>query len=213
MGRLAHQRCDKMCLASTIRLERSRVRNKLLTKSDVVGWAVSANQEWVDDTGSLRRFGLALVRDERYVVDDAAAVRLVDKLSRQACVAAVSCDAPSRLSPRARAFAQFVRLYRRHIRRLALDEDANWCEGASARGTSVVSGVRALSIELREALLFVALAGFSHREAAEALDIPLARLLERLEQARCRLAAQMGVSLESTADTGWRGAPHLRIIK
>ena len=201
-----------MCLESTIRLEQSHVHNKLLTKSNAVGRAVSANREWVDDTGSLRRFGLALVRDERYVVDDAASVRLVDKLSRQACVASIACDTPPRLSPRARAFAQFVRLYRRHVRRLALDEDANWSEGV-ARGTSVTSGVRALSIELREALLLVALAGFSHSEAAEALDIPLSRLLERLEQARCRLAAQMGVSLESGAETSWRGAPHLRIIK
>jgi predicted DNA-binding protein (UPF0251 family) len=160
----------------------------------------------------LRRFGLALVRDERYVLDDAAAARLVDKLSRQACVASIPSGAPPKLSARARAFAQFVRLYRRHVRRLALDEDANWSEGAAARGASMVSGVRALSIELREALLLVALAGFSHREAAEALDIPLTRLVERLEQARCRLAAQTGVSLES-ADAAWRGAPHLRIIK
>lgn len=94
---------------------------------------------------------------------------------------------------------------------MALDEDAAWSELAT-RGPSVVSGMRVLPLELREALLLVSLARFSHAEAAAALDIPLNRLIERLERARCRLAAHMGVDVDSGAGA-WNGATHLRIIK
>ncbi len=94
---------------------------------------------------------------------------------------------------------------------MTLDEDQAWSESA-ARGPSVVSGVRALPLELREALLLVGLARFTHAEAAQALDIPLSRLIERLERARCRLAAHMGVDIESGV-AGWSGAAHLRVIK
>ena len=59
---------------------------------------------------------------------------------------------------------------------------------AGAAAPPSMNGVRALPLELREALLLVVLAGFSHREAAEALDIPLTRFYERLERARERLA-------------------------
>ena len=93
-----------------------------------------------------------------------------------------------------------------------MDEEASWSE-AAARGPSVVSGVRALPLELREALLLVSLARFSHTEAAQALDIPLSRLVERLERARCRLASHMGVDIDAAAASGWAGASHLRVIK
>jgi predicted DNA-binding protein (UPF0251 family) len=157
----------------------------------------------------LRRFGLALVRDERLVLDDSAAARLVDKLIRQSCVAPIAPSA--RATGRAGAYARFVQLYRRHVRRMALDDDAAWSESAS-RGPSVVSGTRALPLELREALLLVSLARFTHVEAAAALDIPMSRLIERLERARCRLAAHMGVDIDASG-AGWAGAAHLRVIK
>ncbi len=166
-------------------------------------------REWADDANGLRRFGLALVRDERLVLDDSAAARLVDKLIRQSCVAPIAQNA--RASGRAGAYARFVQLYRRHVRRMSLDEDAAWSESA-CRGPSVVSGMRALPLELREALLLVSLARFSHAEAAAALDIPLNRLIERLERGRCRLAAHMGVDVDSCG-SAWTGAAHLRIIK
>jgi RNA polymerase sigma-70 factor (ECF subfamily) len=163
----------------------------------------------------LRRFGLALARDERFVLDDATAGRLVDKLIRQTCVAAVAEGFVSRLAGRARAFARFIQLYRRHVRRLAIDEgDGHWVEGSAARGGSaIVNGVRALPLELREALLLVALASFSHEEAARALDIPLARLLERLDRARARLAEQTAADFDGARESAWVGAPHLRVIK
>ncbi len=166
-------------------------------------------REWADDANGLRRFGLALVRDERFVLDDSAAARLVDKLIRQTCVAPIA--ERGRPTDRAAAYARFVQLYRRHVRRMALDEDAAWGE-SPARGPSVVSGVRALPLELREALLMVCLARFTHAEAAEALDVPLSRLVERLERARCRLASHMGVDVDAAAG-GWAGAAHLRVIK
>ena len=81
---------------------------------------------------------------------------------------------------------------------MTLDEDAAWSEAAT-RGPSVVSGVRALPLELREALLLVCLARFTHAEAAQALDVPLSRLIERLERARCRLAGHMGVDVDAGA--------------
>lgn len=168
-------------------------------------------REWADDANGLRRFGLALVRDERFVLDDSAAARLVDKLIRQTCVAPIAERAGARAGNRTAAFSRFVQLYRRHVRRMALDEDAAWSE-SPARGPSIVGGMRALPLELREALLMVGLARFTHAEAAEALDVPLSRLVERLERARCRLAAHMGVDIDAGA-SAWTGAAHLRVIK
>ncbi len=168
-------------------------------------------REWADDANGLRRFGLALVRDERFVLDDSAAARLVDKLIRQTCVTPIGERPGARPSGRTTAFSRFVQLYRRHVRRMALDEDAAWSE-SPARGPSVVTGMRTLPLELREALLMVCLARFTHAEAAEALDVPLSRLVERLERARCRLAAHMGVDIDAAA-SGWTGAAHLRVIK
>ena len=166
-------------------------------------------REWADDANGLRRFGLALVRDERFVIDDSAAARLVDKLIRQSCVAPIAHGA--RPSGRAGAYSRFVQLYRRHVRRMSLDEEPPWSESAN-RGPSVVSGVRALPLELREALLLVCLARFTHSEASQALDVPLPRLIERLERARCRLAGHMGVDIDAGTG-GWSGAAHLRVIK
>ena len=165
-------------------------------------------REWADDANGLRRFGLALVRDERFVLDDSSASRLVDKLIRQSLRCADPRGAGARASGRAAAYARFLQLYRRHVRRMALDEDSGWSEPAS-RGPSVVSGVRALPLELREALLIVSLARFTHAEAAQALDLPLSRLIERLERARCRLAGHMGVDVEAGASrlVGRRASP------
>ncbi len=163
--------------------------------------------ERIDDSDGLRRFGLALVRDERLVTDDQAAARLVDKLLRQCGVAPV-VDGPRRCG-RVAVYARFVELYRRHVRRMALDDETHWSESV-ARSAGVVCGVRALPLELRETLLLVGLARFSHAEAAQALDVPLPRLVERLERGRSRLAVHMGVDL-GVADLS--GAPHLRVIK
>jgi RNA polymerase sigma-70 factor (ECF subfamily) len=179
---------------------------------------VSSSREWCDDAGAMRRFGRALVRDDRFVCDDVCATALVDKLLRQASLTLIDDLAADGRSARVRAFAQFVRLYRRHVRRLAADDaDASWAEATPSFGrcnASVTAGVRALPLDLREALLLVVLAGFSHCEAAEALDIPLAAVVDRLSRARIRLAAHTGATDRGASDPPvWQSAAHLRIVK
>ncbi len=165
----------------------------------------------------MRCFGLALVRDDRFVCDDGSAASLVDKLFRQASLTLIDDPAGDVRSARVRAFAQFIRLYRRHVRRLSADDDGGWVEGLGSVGranSSVTSGVRNLPLELREALLLVVLAGFSHCQAAEALDIPLAAVIDRLGRARARISAHMGAARESAPrEAAWPSAAHLRIVK
>ena len=180
------------------------------------------------DLSDLRRFGLALTRDDRFVLDHAAATALVERLFRQASFeavdASVGCDARGyrHEDGRVRAFGQFVRLYRRHVRRLVLDEgEAGWDESgdsdrrkATAGGIGMATAIRALPLELREALLIVVLAGLTHREAASALDISLATLVARLTKARERLSAL--THAPTAAETAGAVAPsvsHLRVVK
>jgi RNA polymerase sigma-70 factor, ECF subfamily len=176
------------------------------------------------DLSDLRRFGVALARDDRFVLDQSSAATLVDRLFRQASLEAVGASVrrdtgQGREDARVRAFRQFVRLHRRHVRRLTLgDGEPGWEENAeSARakapagGIGVAAAVRMLPLELREALLIVVLAGFTHREAASALDISLATLIARLTKARERVAALT----HSPAAAGARptAVPHLRVVK
>jgi predicted DNA-binding protein (UPF0251 family) len=180
------------------------------------------------DLSDLRRFGLALTRDNRFVLDHAAAAALVERLFRQASMEAVDAglrfdaNRPVREDGRVRAFGQFVRLYRRHVRRLALDDhESGWEEnaendrgGAPAGGVGMAAAVRMLPLELREALLIVVLAGFTHQEAASALDISLATLIARLTKARERIAALTRTAIMvGTAGATARTVPHLRVVK
>ena len=180
------------------------------------------------DLSDLRRFGLALTRDNRFVLDRAAAAALVERLFRQASMEAVDAglrfdaNRPAREDGRVRAFGQFVRLYRRHVRRLALDDhEPGWDENAEndrarapAGGVGMAAAVRMLPLELREALLIVVLAGFTHQEAASALDISLATLIARLTKARERIAALTRAPIVAgTAGATVGSAPHLRVVK
>jgi hypothetical protein len=175
------------------------------------------------DLSDLRQFGVALTRDDRLVPDQASAAALVDRLFRQASLEAVGAgvrydaDRVTRDDARVRAFRQFVQLHRRHVRRLALDDgEPAWDENAESdhrktrtREIGTAAAVRALPLELREALLIVVLAGFTHQEAASALDISLATLITRLTKARERVAA-LTRPLPAAAP---RTAPHLRVVK
>jgi DNA-directed RNA polymerase specialized sigma24 family protein len=176
------------------------------------------------DRSDLRQFGVALTRDDRLVLDRASAVALVDRLFRQASLEAVGAGAPyeadgaARGNARVRAFGQFVRLHRRHVRRLALDDgEAAWDENSESahRKTRVgeigmAAAVQALPLELRESLLIVVLAGFTHQDAASALDISLATLIVRLTKARERLAA---LTRQHAAPAPRAAAAHLRVVK
>jgi RNA polymerase sigma-70 factor (ECF subfamily) len=177
--------------------------------------------------GLLRRFGLALVRDNKLICDDGSARALVDNLSRRALIAASNGEGPGQSDARLRLFCLFIRFYRRHMRLAAAEEAAN--EGVAGRlgvadpqGPGNVPGnveraVRGLPLELRESLLLVVLERLSHAEAAEALEIPLATLVERLARARAMLAAtltqQNAAPNLSRAHPPPRGAPHLRLVK
>lgn len=186
--------------------------------------AVPPLSDCLADLSDLRRFGVAVVRDDKFVVDHAAAAALVDRLFRQASFEAVGEGArydsnrAARDDARVRAFGQFVRLHRRHVRRLALDDgEPGWDENSeSARakastGVGMAAAVRMLSLELREALLIVVLARFTHGEAASALDISLATLIARLTKARERVAALTHAPF--AAGAGPRAVPHLRVVK
>ena len=159
------------------------------------------------------------------MLDHASAAALVDRLFRQASLEAVGgrvpgdADREGREDVRVRAFGQFVRLHRRYVRRLTLDDgESGWDENAeSARGKASPGGVgmamavRLLPLDLREALLIVVLARFTHREAASALDIPLASLIARLTKARERVGALTGSAVAAGAASGT--VPHLRVVK
>jgi RNA polymerase sigma-70 factor (ECF subfamily) len=74
----------------------------------------------------------------------------------------------------------------------------------------MAAAVRALPLELREPLLIVVLAGFTHQEAASALDISLATLIARLTKARDRVAALTRAPIPAPPA---RAAPYLRVVK
>ena len=170
--------------------------------------------DWSDDVGGLRRFGCALVRDERNVLDEASAMRLVDKLLRQLSLTALEPEGGQRRSSRVGAFGRFVRLYRRHMRRQAFEDYDGWPEPTAPHpGQFAQQAVRSLPLEQREALLIVVIAAFTHSEAAEALDISLTQLVDRLDRARDRLRRAMGAAAETPADVGPLGPPYLRVIK
>lgn len=171
--------------------------------------------DWSDDVGALRRFGRALARDEGFALDEATLSRLVDKLIRQTQVISVDREPPRKSSSRVRAFARFIALHRRHVRReLDGENDAAWLEAPTARGgQGIAQAVRGLTLDAREALLLVVLAGFTHFEAAEALDVSLAQLIDRLERARERLAQATGAPDAGGLTPGQIGPPYLRVIK
>ena len=73
--------------------------------------------------------------------------------------------------------------------------------------------MRGLPLDQREALLLVVLAGFTHREAAEGLNIPLSLLIEQLSRARERLALATGDFDEFEPAAPSSGAPYLKVIK
>jgi predicted DNA-binding protein (UPF0251 family) len=196
----------------------------LLRLTQTFGEAVPPLSDSSADQSDLRQFGVALTRDDRLVLDQASAAALVDRLFRQASLEAVGADlrnnsdkAAARDDARVRAFGQFVRLHRRYVRRLASDDgDLAWDEHPESPRSKprtseigMAAAVRALPLELREALLIVVLANFTHKEAASALDISLATLIARLTKARERVAA-LTRPLSSAQP---RTAPHLRVVK
>jgi DNA-directed RNA polymerase specialized sigma24 family protein len=174
--------------------------------------------EWSPEARALRRFGMALARDNQWDDDEDSTAALVDSLVDRT-LAARPEQAPRGLSRRSWLLSLFVRLYRRHVRlRLALEDGdepigARLIGESAARPDSAVErAMRAMSFELREALLLVALERLSHVEAAAALEISLSALLQRLARARAVLAQQMTPRPREAFRARSR-APHLRVIE
>jgi DNA-directed RNA polymerase specialized sigma24 family protein len=176
--------------------------------------SVGPTAEWPDEARALRRFGMALARDNQWAFDESSAAALVDTLINST-LSARRDDAPRGLSGRSRLLSLFVRLYRRHVRLRHVQDggeepggERSLAEPSAIMESATERAIRAMPFELREALLLVALERLSHVEAAAALEISLAALLERLERARTILAQR---PLESTPARS--RAPHLRLLK
>jgi RNA polymerase sigma-70 factor (ECF subfamily) len=172
--------------------------------------------EWSHEAGALRRFGMALARDDQWAEDEGSTAALVDRLVDRA-LAVHPAETPPGLSRRSRLLSLFVRLYRRHVRLRHIEEDEPFGarlvgEPADQPNSAVERAMRAMPFELREALLLVALERLSHVEAAAALEISLSALLARLERARAVLAQEMTPRPREASRARSR-APHLRVIE
>ena len=170
----------------------------------------------------MRRFGLAVVRDSWLVCDERTARRLVDSLCNRALLAARNSEGRSERDGRVRLFSLFIRFYRHHARMAALEDRTgetisygpSGVAEAGGSGPAVARAMRSLPLELRESLLLVTLEGFSHVEAAEALDISLAALIDRLARGRAMLAAGMSERAAASPEPSLRGGgPNLRLVK
>jgi DNA-directed RNA polymerase specialized sigma24 family protein len=182
---------------------------------------LTPKNELADPREALRRFGQAVARDNWLVCDERSARALVDNLSRRALLAARNGEGSTPGDWRLRLFSQFIRLHRRHVRMAALED----CIGEAAprhvdardSGSPMERAVRGLPLDLRESLLLVVLEQFSHVEAAQALDISLAALTERLARARAMLAAALGEPSLAASSLAMapspRRTPYLRLVK
>jgi len=141
-----------------------------------------ASTDWSDDLGELRTFAMALVDDRQGAGREALAERLI----KQASFARIAHPQGGARDAKTRVFREFIALHRRYVRKGdAYADDAQRAEIAS---DPTVAAVRSLPLDLREPLLLTALSGFSHADVAQTLDLPLPRLIERLRDARERLA-------------------------
>jgi DNA-directed RNA polymerase specialized sigma24 family protein len=177
---------------------------------------VKPGDKWGDHEKALRRFAAALVRDDRIIRDDRAAMALAEPLIRQTLLAFSNSEGQNVDSFAAREllFAQFIRRYHRHLRMIAADdEDFDWTSWQSAaRPADLRLAISRLPLELREAILLVVVEGFSHVEAAATLEAPLAVVTERLAAARRILSGAVGRK-DTSEPARWPVAPHLRLIK
>jgi DNA-directed RNA polymerase specialized sigma24 family protein len=174
-------------------------------------------ERWSEHERALRRFGAALVRDDRTVRDDRAAAELVEPLIRQTLLAFCNHDGSSDGADdqRARLFAQFIQRYRRHMRMIAAgDDESDWAAAPLAtRQGDLRAAIHHLPLELREAMLLVVVEGFSHARAAATLEVSMTQLLERLATARRILGGALQRGGEVADPARRRSALHLRLIK
>ncbi len=153
----------------------------------------------------LRRFARALVaRDSGDPARDAEA------LTRDTLARAIRAERQGRArDPRVWLRATLMGLNRARLK--ARGAAATPAPGNA--GPGVTDALSALPLDQREALLLVALEGFSYAEAAEALCVP--RITVGARVARARLALETLLDAARTVDGRGKPShpPHLRLIK
>jgi predicted DNA-binding protein (UPF0251 family) len=167
------------------------------------------------DLENLRRFGRAIVQDERRPLGETVASQLVEQLIRKAMVGVIPGEDPASARSRIAVFSRFIALHRRFVwKSWAEENDYGWPDPSLGRSDKKVkSAVQALPLDQREALLLVTLARFAHKEAAEALGVSLSQFIQRLDKARVNLAASLAESENGARPESWDRAPYLRIVK
>jgi hypothetical protein len=172
----------------------------------MTGWSA----EWREEAQALERFAVALALDGRSARDRASAALLAQSLINRSLIALRNGEGPNGWGRRQRLLCLFVRFHRRHICLSRVDGES---EGGGLRdGGPVERALAAMPLELREALLLVALENLAHAEAAAVLEIPLTELVDRLIRARAALAQALGAPIRLISERR-RGAPHLRLVK
>ena len=162
-----------------------------------------ASGDWSDDLGELRAFAMALVDDHQGAGREALAERLI----KQACFARIAYPQGGARDAKTRVFREFIALHRRYVRKgESAPEDGRLAEIST---DPTIAAMRALPLDLREPLLLTALSGVSHAEVAQTLDLPLPRLIERLRDARERLAEALDPAARARAGR----VSYLRLVK
>ncbi|HTN63483.1 MAG TPA: sigma-70 family RNA polymerase sigma factor [Devosia sp.] len=155
---------------------------------------------------ALRRYARALTRN----------IDLADDLVQDCLERAISRRGLFRPTGPVRAwlFTILLNLYRnslrsahRHGQTLDIDSLPDLSTPATQPGhialAEMARAIETLPLEQKEALLLIALEGFSYAEAATVLGIPQGTLMSRLGRARATLRIATGNSAE----------PHLRTVK
>ena len=143
----------------------------------------------------LRRYAIALLRDLT-MADD-----LVQDCIERALKSRASLIDPNHMSGWLNSilhnlYLDALRQKRRRGAHVELEDSMNLIELSippADRGTAkdLVRAMSDLSMEHRQVLLLVGLEGYSYRDVAEQLDIPIGTVMSRLARARSQLRARL----------------------
>lgn len=157
----------------------------------------------------------------RFAISICGSRDLADDLVQAACERALA--SAERFEPGSRFDAWMFRILRNlwidHVRRqktagvqddISERQDIAGSSGereAEARLTlkTVTEAIADLPDEQREVLLLVCVEGFSYREAADVLDIPIGTVMSRLARARKNLAEAAGITETSARSQTMKG--------
>jgi RNA polymerase sigma-70 factor, ECF subfamily len=160
----------------------------------------------------LRRYAHALVA---HVANDPRAE--ADALVRDTLARVPRTDRA--VIPRISLYATLTTLNRARLRAMvpppatAVPETEGMTAAAAWASHGVTQALDALALDQREALLLVALEGFSYAEAADVLGVSRQALAARITRARATLGEHLDVSAGGEGRAKPRQPPHLRLIK